>query len=51
MGDQEPFSLQFVQYYWVRDKKAIVLTFTSEQSAFLKYKEIGELILNSFAFK
>ncbi len=50
-GDQGIFRLQFEQYYWVRDKKAFVLTFTCEQDKFSKYKELGEAILNSFTFK
>ncbi len=50
-GDRSTFRLQFEQYYWVRNKKAFILTFTSEQDTFSKYKELGEAILNSFRFK
>ena len=47
-GDQGVFKLKFVQYYFVVDKKAYVLTFTSEQLEFDKYKEGAEETMNSF---
>jgi len=47
-GDQGIYKLKFEQYYWVKNEKAIVLTFTCEINQFEKYKEIGERILNSF---
>lgn len=50
-GDQGIFQLQFEQYYWVRDNKAFVLTFTCEQSKIKEYKETGAAILHSFRFK
>jgi hypothetical protein len=50
-GDQSVFNLQFEQYFWVKNNKAFILTFTSEQTKSAAYKEIGEKILNSFTFK
>ena len=50
-GDQGAFKLTFEQYYFVKDNKAYVLTFTSEQKNFEKYKADGEKILESFALK
>jgi len=50
-GDQGIFHLEFEQQYRIYDNKAYILTFTAEASKFQKYKEIGENILNSFAFK
>ena len=49
-GDQGIFHLKFEQFYWVKNKKAFVLTLTCEQTTFDDYKEIGETILNSFTF-
>ena len=50
-GDQGLFQLQFEQYYWVINEKAFVLTFTTEKDKFEDFKEIGEIILNSFFLK
>lgn len=50
-GEQGIFNLKFVQYYFVVDKKAYVLTFTSEQLEFDKYKEGAEETMNSFIVK
>lgn len=47
-GEQGIFKLTFVQYYWVKNDQAYVLTFTAETSQFDAYKEVGEQILNSF---
>jgi hypothetical protein len=47
-GDQGTFKLKFEQYYWVKDEKAYVITFTTEINQFDSYKEIGEEILKSF---
>jgi hypothetical protein len=49
-GDQGIFRLKFEQYFWIKNKKAFILTFTSEISQFENYKEVGEKILNSFVF-
>ena len=48
-GDFAKYNLTIEQYYWVRDKKAYVLTLTCETSQFDTYKETGEKILNSFS--
>ena len=50
-GDQGTYHLKFVQYYWIKEEKAIVLTFTCEQDKYEVNKEIGNTIMNSFAFK
>jgi len=47
-GDFAKYNLTIEQYYWVRDKKAYVLTLTCETSQFDTYRETGEKILNSF---
>jgi len=47
-ADQGIFHLEFEQYYWILNEKAYVLTFTTEQNKFDRFKEIGEKILNSF---
>lgn len=47
-GKQGIFLLKYKQYCFVSDEKAYILTFTSEQSQFDNYKEIGEKILASF---
>lgn len=49
-GDQGVFKIYCEQYYWVKDKKAYVLTLTCESDQLDSYKEIGEKILNSFNF-
>ena len=48
---QGQFNLQFVQYCWIIDQKAYVLTFTSEQNQFDNYIKIGEKIMNTFKIK
>ena len=50
-GDQGIFHLQFEQYYVIHAGKAFVLTLTCEQTKFSEYKEAGENILDTFAFK
>lgn len=50
-GDQGMFHLKFVQFYWVKNDKAYVLTLTCERDKFLVFKEVGEAILKSFTFK
>ncbi len=42
------FRLKFVQYYWVENKKAYVLTFTSEEDKYDKFRSDGEKIMGSF---
>lgn len=50
-GTQGVLKLQFEQYYWVENKQAYVLTFTTEESEFENFKTTGENILNSFVLK
>lgn len=50
-GDQGIYRLKFVQYIWIINQKAYILTLTCEQKKFSDYKETGEMILNSFLFK
>ena len=45
------YNLNIEQYYWVEKGKAYVLTLTCETTEFAKYKETGEMILNSFKLK
>lgn len=44
------FQLKFIQYYWVENKKAYVLTFTAEENKFDTFWNEGEKIMNSFVF-
>lgn len=50
-GNQGQFNLKFVQYYWIVNQKAYVLTLTCEQNQFDNYIEIGERIMNNFKIK
>ncbi len=50
-GDQGIFHLKFEQFYWIKNDKAYVLTFTCEQDKFSDFSEVGEAILNSFILK
>ena len=50
-GDQGQFNLTFRQYLFLQNETAFVITFTSEQSQFENYKEIGEKVLESFVLK
>lgn len=50
-GDQGNYHLKFVQYYWVKEGEAFVLTFTCEQDTYEINKDTGSTILNSFTFK
>ncbi len=47
-GDQGAFHFKFKQYFFVVREKAYVLTFTTEQGKFEKFKKTGERILSSF---
>lgn len=47
-GDQGILKLKFEQYYWVKDEKAYVLTFTAEVNQFDTFKQTAEAILKSF---
>lgn len=50
-GNQSGFNLKFKQYYWIENKKAFVLTFTSVLTKFESFKLISEQIMNSFIIK
>lgn len=50
-GQQGIYSLKYVQYYWVFDNRAQILTFTSEQDQYSKFHETGTQILESFKLK
>lgn len=43
--------LRFEQYYWIRNEKAYILSFTCELDQFDLFKDVSELILESFAIK
>jgi hypothetical protein len=42
------FKLKIEQYYFIKDEKAFIITFTSELDKFDVFKSVGEQILNSF---
>lgn len=50
-GKQGIYDLKFIQYYWLENNKAYVLTFTAEVNEFTKFKKTSENILNSFKLK
>ena len=50
-GRQGVYLLHFIQYYWVENNKAYILTFTTETAQFDRYKDIGNRILSSFKIK
>jgi len=47
-GKQGIYDLKFLQYFWLLDSKAYVLTLTCEIEAFENYLATGERILDSF---
>ena len=47
-GNSGVRDLRFLQYYWVIDKKAYVLTFTCEQNKPVSISTLGERILSTF---
>jgi len=49
-ANQGIYKLKIEQYFWVKNEKAYVLTFSSEIDQYEKYKKTGEQILNSFRF-
>jgi len=50
-GTQGVMDLKFKQYYWVRDNKAYVLTFTALQSTYDAYAELAGKVMNTFKVK
>lgn len=50
-GEQGQFKLTFHQYAWISNGKAYILTFSTKQSTYDLYKDIGVKIMNSFILK
>ncbi len=50
-GKQGEFDLKFIQYYWVVDNTAFVLTFSAEINAFDEFAQTAEKIMDSFKAK
>ncbi len=50
-GKQGIFELKFLQYCWIRAGQAQVLTLSCEAKEYDNYREEGEKVMNSFAFK
>ncbi|MCB0644442.1 MAG: hypothetical protein KDC44_22515 [Phaeodactylibacter sp.] len=50
-GKQSGFDLTFVQYYWIVNETAYVLTLTTESAKFDKFKQAGLQIMDSFVIK
>ncbi|MES2629651.1 MAG: PsbP-related protein [Bacteroidota bacterium] len=49
-GTQEDFYMKYVQYYWIVDEHAFILTFICEDEKFEHYQATAERILDSFTF-
>ncbi|NJO91567.1 MAG: hypothetical protein HC831_23345 [Chloroflexia bacterium] len=49
-GMQDDLNLKFVQYYWVENKTAYILTFTAEQKTFDKFWPVGEKIMDGLSW-
>jgi len=47
-GKQEQFDLKFLQYYWIANGKAYILTLTAEANQFEKYLPVSEQVMNTF---
>lgn len=50
-GSQGQLNLKWQQYYWVKNEKAYVLTFTADQNSFDKQMESVNQIMDSFKIK
>ena len=50
-GTQGVFELRLEQYFWIIGDKAYILTYTSEQDKYDKFKTLSDKILNSFKMK
>ena len=50
-GIQNDRKLKFLQHFYIKDKKAYVLTLTCAENQFDKYLAIGSTIFKSFRFK
>ena len=50
-GMQGMYGLKWMQYYWIKNEKAYVLTLTCEADQYDHYAEIGEKIMDTFTLK
>tara|TARA_Y100000782_G_C10176196_1_gene261947 strand:+ start:839 stop:1378 length:540 start_codon:yes stop_codon:yes gene_type:complete len=50
-GTQQNTSITFVQYYWLLNETAYILSFTSKTESYENYQKTAEHILDSFQFK
>jgi hypothetical protein len=50
-GTQGVMDLKFKQYYWVRDNKAYVLSFTALQSTYDEYVDLASKAMDTFKIK
>jgi hypothetical protein len=50
-GKQDEYMLKWLQYYWVENKQAYVLTLTCEAQLFERYLPVGEAIMKTFQLK
>lgn len=50
-GKQQGMTLKWMQYFWVLNEKAYVLTFTSKKETYGQYIEEVEQIMDSFKVK
>ncbi len=50
-GKQGQFEFKWLQFFWVENKKAYILTFTCELNQFENYVSVGEEIMKSFVIK
>jgi len=50
-GTQGVMELKFKQYYWVRDNKAYVLSFTALQTTYDEYAALASKVMNTFNVK
>lgn len=50
-GSQGQLNLKWKQYYWVKNEKACILTFTADQLSFDKQVEDVNSIMDSFKIK
>jgi serine/threonine-protein kinase len=50
-GNQGDYTLKFAQYYKIKNNKAYIVTFTTENSEFDQYRDTGLKILNSFSLQ
>jgi hypothetical protein len=50
-GSQGQLNLKWQQYYWVKNEKAYILTFTADQNSFDKKIETARQVMDSFTAK